>query len=507
MGFRFSRRTLFGGLLASPFFAKPSPGATSSSSTNLYEAIGVKPIINCRGTFTIISGSQSLPEVKRAMEEASHYYVHMDELMNAAGKRLAELTKAEWGMVTNGCAAALAHATAACIAGGDPEKMQRMPVLTGLKNEVIVPRHSRNDYDHAVRMTGVTMVTVDTAEQFEAAFNPRTAMVMVLSSPKAEGGPLSIKNCAAMAKKHNVPMIVDAAAEELVIPNIHLAAGATMVAYSGGKCMRGPQTAGLLLGPKDLIQAAWINSAPHHAFGRAMKVGKEEIMGMLAAVEMWTKRDHAAEWKQWESWNSYIADRVTKVQGVTTSIDQPEDLSNHAPVLRIKWEPAQLGITGPAVASILMEGKPRITVVSGPENGVGIMPYMMMPGDHKIAADALYAVLSKPPKSMPPAPHAAPVTDLTGQWNVHLEYILGDANHTLSINQSSEALTGLHKSDLMSGELKGSMNGSDVHFRSAHRWEGKVITYDFAGKVQGGKITGTVGLAEYSSAKWTAERS
>lgn len=477
-----------------------------NSGPNLYEAIGVQPIVNCRGTFTIISGSQSLPEVKKAMEEASHYYVHMDELMNAVGKRLAVLTGAEWGMVTNGCAAALAHATAACIAGGDPEKMQRMPVLTGLKNEVIVPRHSRNDYDHAVRMTGVTMITVDTAEQFEAAFNPRTAMVMVLSSPRAETGPLSIKNCAAMAKKHNVPMVVDAAAEELRVPNIHLAAGATMVAYSGGKCMRGPQSAGLLLGPKDLIQAAWINSAPHHAFGRAMKVGKEEVMGMLAAVEMWTKRDHAAEWKQWESWNSYIADRVTKVRGVTTSVEQPEDLSNHAPVLRIQWDPAQLGITGPAVANILMEGKPRITVVSGPENGVGIMPYMMMPGDHKIAAEALFAVLSKPPKFPAPTPVTAPVTDLTGQWNAHLTYILGDAKHTLAFSQSGPILTGNHKSDVMAGDLKGSMDGSKLHFRSSHRWEGKIISYDFTGTVDGNTITGIVGMAEYGTAKWTAVR-
>ncbi|MES1262687.1 MAG: selenocysteine synthase, partial [Acidobacteriota bacterium] len=136
---------------------------------NLYPSLGVQPIVNCRGTFTIITGSQSLPEVKKAMELASHGYVHMDELMEATGKRLAELTRAEWGIVTNGCAAALAHATAACITGGDPEKMQRMPDLTGLKNEVVVPRYARNVYDHAVRMTGVKMIEVDTAAQFEAA--------------------------------------------------------------------------------------------------------------------------------------------------------------------------------------------------------------------------------------------------------------------------------------------------------------------------------------------------
>jgi len=168
---------------------------------NLYESIGVTPIVNCRGTYTIITGSQTLPEVKRAMEEASHAYVHMDELMEAVGQRLAELTKAEWGIVTAGCAAALTHATSACICGGDPEKMQRVPNLTGLKNEVVVPRYSRNEYDHAVRMLGVKMVEVETTAEFEAALSPRTAMVMILSCPAAEKGELSIENACAMARR------------------------------------------------------------------------------------------------------------------------------------------------------------------------------------------------------------------------------------------------------------------------------------------------------------------
>src|SRR5213079_2394292 len=162
--------------------------------------------------------------------------------------------------------------------------------------------------------------------------------------------------------------MVDAAAETLTIPNKHLMRGATLVAYSGGKCMRGPQTAGLLLGPKDLLKAAWLNSAPHHAFGRSLKVGKEEIMGMLAAVEMWTKRDHDAEWKMWLSWLDAIGDRVKSVAGVTTEISQPNDLSNHAPQLHIKWDGAALGITGKEVEDLLGKGRPRIVV--GGSNGV-----------------------------------------------------------------------------------------------------------------------------------------
>src|SRR5260370_20827699 len=151
-------------------------GATRAE-INIYQRIGVEPVINCRGTFTIISGSQSLAEVKKAMDEASRHYVHMDELMDGVGRRLAEITKAEWGIVTAGCAAALAHATAACIAGANPEKMQRLPNLAGLKNEVVMPRQSRNVYDHAIRMTGVTMISPGTREEFLAALGPRTAMV------------------------------------------------------------------------------------------------------------------------------------------------------------------------------------------------------------------------------------------------------------------------------------------------------------------------------------------
>src|SRR5713101_420768 len=188
-----SRRGLFGatgkGFLAGllgrfPVLAAPKP------ESNIYQRIGVEPVINCKGTFTIISGSQSLPEVKRAMDEASRYYVHLDELMNGVGKRLAELTKSEWGIVTAGCAAAITHATAACIAGTDPEKMQQIPDLTGLKNEVIMPRYSRNVYDHAARMTGVKIVEVETPEQLERAINPKTAMALILACPESEKAPL-----------------------------------------------------------------------------------------------------------------------------------------------------------------------------------------------------------------------------------------------------------------------------------------------------------------------------
>ncbi len=480
---------------------------------NLYESIGVTPLVNCRGTFTIISGSLTLPEVKLAMAEASRHYVHLDELMLAVGQRLAELTQAEWGIVTAGCAAALTHATSACIAGTDPEKMQRMPKLDGMKNEVIIPVHSRNVYDHAVRTTGVNIIEVDTPEQLESAIHPRTAMIMIMSSPRSESGPMSTENICKIARAKGIPVIVDAAAETLTIPNKHLQRGANMVAYSGGKCLRGPQAAGLLLGQKDLLQAAWANSAPHHAFGRALKAGKEEIMGMLAAVEMWVKRDQKAEWAEWEARLNFISAQVTTIKGVTTEVLQPEDLSNHAPQLRIKWDGAALGITGKEVEERLLNGKPRIAV--GGSSGVRpdsmkssltIMPYMMQPDDHKIAAPAIYALLSKPPQIPTPVRPSGTPAQVAGSWDVRIEYLLGNSTHHFTIQQSGSGLTGEHAGETLHGSLRGTVYANEVNLRSSQKIQGTSLSFDFRGIVEGNSMKGSVSLGEYGPAKWSAVR-
>ena len=518
---KLTRRTLFQqtGVAAAALAAgKPSPAANTTAGAlqvgpNIYESIGVTPLVNARGTFTIITGSCTLPEVKKAMDEASRHFVQMDELMDAVGRRLAELTKADWGLVTAGCCAAITHATAACIAGANPEKMQKLPYLDGLKDEVVIPKHSRNVYDRAARMLGAKIVEIDSADDLAQAFNSKSAMVYIMASPRAEQGPVSIDNVIRVAREHNVPVLVDAAAEELTIPNKYLIRGATMAAYSGGKCIRGPQAAGLLLGPKDLLQAAWLNSAPHHAFGRSLKVGKEEIMGMLAAVEMWTRRDHDAEWKQWENWLAYISDKVTAVPGVKTQVMQPEDLSNHTPTLRVNWDGAALGITGSEVEDILLRGKPRIAIAGGrgkrPDmmaSSVTICPYMMAPDDHKIVAQALYAVLSKPPKiTVPPRPEGA--AQIAGNWKVHLEFVYGSDDHTFAIDQNGNTIEGDHKSELHDGTLRGAIYGDQVEFRSMHRAPGDGVAYDFVGTAQGsGSMTGTVTMGEYWSAKWHAVR-
>src|SRR5882762_1665125 len=259
------------------------------------------------------------------------------------------------------------HAAVACVrAAAQPDLHVRIPNLTGFpKDEVIIPKHSRNVYDAAVRAVGVHVVEVGTGEELEAAFGPRTAMVYILAGPEADKGPLSTRAIAQMANRKGVPVLVDAAAEILTVPNVHLENGATLVAYSGGKCIRGPQTGGLLLGRKNLVQAAWVHSAPHHGYSRSMKVGKEEAIGMLMAVEMWMKRDHKAEWSRWLSWLDYIAKQVSTIDGVTTSVAETSELSNRTPSLSIRWDPKRLGISGAAVAKHLFDSEPRITTPGG----------------------------------------------------------------------------------------------------------------------------------------------
>jgi D-glucosaminate-6-phosphate ammonia-lyase len=510
-----SRRNIFsasGILGALHSWSGRAYAASLKTGPAIYQSIGVKPLINCKGTFTIISGSQSLPEVKAAMEAASRHYIHLDELMAAVGQRLSELTQAEWGMVSNGCAAALSHATAACIAGADPERLQRIPNLTGLKNEVISPAYSRNVYDHAVRATGAHVVTVNTLEEYRRAFNSRTAMVMILAGP-GDRGPLGLDKLAPLAKERGVPVLVDAAAERLTIPNVHLAAGADLVAYSGGKCLRGPQAAGLLLGRKDLVQAAWLHSAPHHAFGRSMKAGKEEIIGMLAAVEMWVKRDHKAEWAEWESWLSTIATAVKAVNGVSTEILQPDSISNNAPQLRIKWDGEQLGVCGKTAEKLLLDGEPRI-IVGGAmghrrtgvkESSLTIMPYMMMPGDAAIAARRISELLAKPPREDFSRP--APAVNVAGQWDVEIEFLLGRTKHRVMFEQRDNgALTGSHFGETLSADLRGTVEGREVWFRSSHRYEGTAIGYEFTAQLDGDSMAGQVEMGEYGKARFTARR-
>jgi L-seryl-tRNA(Ser) seleniumtransferase len=518
-----TRRDLFtsGSLLAIPALLRGRAGAAPPPSTpstgalqvgpNIYQSIGVRPFISGTGTLTVNGGSLELPEVRAAMDAAAQHMVQLDELMEAVGRRLAELTHAEWGIVTAGCAAAMTHATSACVAGGNPDKHIHLPNTAGLgKDEVIIPKHSRNNYDAAIRAVGVRIIEVENAQELEAAIGPRTAMIYIFAGPRADAGPPSFEEITRIARQHNIPVLTDAAAELLTIPNVHLQRGSTMVAYSGGKQLRGPQCSGLLLGRKDLLKAAWVHSAPHHGFSRNMKIGKEEIIGALAAVEAWVKRDHKAEWQAMLARLDHIAKKVSSINGVSTEVREPTGLSNRSPGLNIRWDAAKLGITGQQVSHILNTTEPRILVGSsrGSQNGILITAFNLSPGNETIVADRLHAVFSAPRPAKTPEPPKQPVADLSGVWDLHIEYAASAGEHSLSLQQQDGRIQGVHRGEFVARDLTGTIEGDTVEFRSSLPEEtiGNALNFTFTGKINGDMMSGNLDMGEYLSARWSAKR-
>ena len=517
---RLTRRDFFksGSLLGfMALYSKPSAATPAQPSgalrigPDIYQSIGVRPFINGTGTLTVNGGSLELPEVRAAMDAAAQHMVQLDELMDGVGKRLAELTGAEWGIVTAGCAAAMTLATLACVAGGNPDKHIRLPNMDGLgKDEVIIPKHSRNNYDAAIRAVGVRLIEVNSAQELEAAIGPRTAMIYIFAGPQADAGTPSYEEITRIARQKNIPVLTDAAAEVLTIPNVHLQRGSTMVAYSGGKQLRGPQCSGLLLGRKDLVTAAWVHSAPHHGFARNMKIGKEEIIGALAAVEVWVKRDHKAIWQHMMDQMNQIAKRVTSISGITAEVREPTGLSNRSPGLNIRWDAAKLGISGQQVSQILDTTEPRILVGAsrGGQNGISITAFNLKPGDEKVIADRLVAVLSAPPKMKGEESPKAPVTDLTGVWDIRIEYRASTGDHTLSLHQQGGSIQGIHRGEFAARDLTGVIDGDSVRLQSRlpERAIGNALSFTFTGKVDGETMAGELDMGEYMKARWSARR-
>jgi uncharacterized pyridoxal phosphate-dependent enzyme len=503
-----------------PAWQAKRPAPPVATQPNVYTSIGVRPLINGRGTLTIIGGSIELPEVRAAKQAANLQHAHIDEVMEAVGRRLAELTGAEWGMVSAGCAAAMSHATAACVAGGNPDLHVRIPNLEGFaKDEVIIPAASRNAYDAAIRAVGVRIIEVDSPEALRLAIGPRTAMIYIFAGPRYDSGPMSTEAICAVANSHGVPVFVDAAAEGLTVPNVHLQRGATLVGYSGGKYIRGPQSAGLLLGRKDLVKAAWVHSAPHHGYARSMKVGREEMIGMLAAVESYVRRDHQAEWNEWVARCDRIAARVTKLAGVSAIVQREPgvSLSNRSPRVIVRWSAAQLGLTGARAAELLDQGEPRIALGGGgggqgmPElpgdTGISVTSAMLAEGDDEIVGRRIVEVLSAPHALPPAAPPRPPSADLSGRWNVSIAYAAGSATHILHLQQDGNRLKGIHHGNFLTRDIAGTVDGDAVTLASiVTERHGDALVYRFAGRVSGGSMTGTLDLGEYLGATWEAAR-
>jgi L-seryl-tRNA(Ser) seleniumtransferase len=384
---------LVGGLFASDAFAAPA-----AKIPDYFASLGVKPFINAAGTYTMLTASLMLPEVVAAMDYASRRFYRLNDVQDAVGKRLAELLGAEAAMVTSGAAGALTIGTAACLTGDDQKKISQLPDVTGLKSEVLIQKAHRYGYEHAVRATGVRMVQVETAADVEKAASDRTAMMLFLNDADPRGE-IHAAEWVSLGKKLGIPTFTDASAD--VPPAEHLSKyvkmGFDLVTFSGGKGLCGPQNAGILMGRKDLVAAARLNTSPYgDCLTRGMKVKKEDMLGMLVAVECYLKRDHAAESREWDRRCNVIASAAKKFPSVTTEVVMPP-VANHTPHLFIHWDDAKLKIGPREVMNRLRTGTPAIEACPMTDDKQLVFTvWMLQPGEAELIARTLTKILTKP---------------------------------------------------------------------------------------------------------------
>ncbi|HYM13197.1 MAG TPA: hypothetical protein VEU62_20825 [Bryobacterales bacterium] len=360
----------------------------------IYRQLGVRPLINAAGTYTTLTGSLITERSRRAMEEASRCFVPLIDLQKAAGARIASLLNVEAAMVTSGATGAIMLATAACVTGGDPQKIRRIPDTTGMKNEVIIPRQHRNGFDHGARNVGVKLVEVDTVNDLKAAVNSKTAMLYFTNIFEYRGQ-IKRKEFLEVGKQHGIPVFNDAAAELPPADNLSsiVHEGFDLVGFSGGKGLRGPQSAGLLLGRKDLIEAAHLNNNPHDdTVARAAKVGKEEIMGLLAAVDEYAHRDHEADQRLWRSFMENIAKDLRGIPTVTAEVYTPGPGGHPIPYLRVQWDQDRLRLRYADCTQQLRDGEPSIEV-NGGADGLSLASYNLFPGEERIVGYRLRGIL------------------------------------------------------------------------------------------------------------------
>jgi L-seryl-tRNA(Ser) seleniumtransferase len=372
-------------------------GPSGAAARDVIQELAVRSFINAAGTFTALTGSLMRPEAVAAMQVAARQYVKLEELQDAVGRRIAELLHCQSALVTAGCASALSLATAACVAGKDPERIRRLPDTSGMKSEVIVQKTHRVGYDHAIRNAGVKLVEVVTRQEMEAAIGEKTAMMFFLNlaDPK---GKIHHQEFVEIARSRGIPTLIDAAADVPPVDNLwrFTQMGFDLVAFSGGKGLRGPQSSGLLLGRKDLIDAAKLNNCPNgDTLCRTNKVNKEEIVGMLVALESYLKEDHAAVWKEWEARCHRIAEALKEFPDVRTQIVVPP-IANAVPHLHIRWDTQARHISGAEMVRKLREGKPSIEVPPGARYPLVIGVWMMEAGDDAIVGRRIREILTGP---------------------------------------------------------------------------------------------------------------
>ncbi len=384
------------------FSSSAAPNAAAAvtgfgQTGNPYEELGVTTVINCQGTMTMLGGSLLRPELEAVMAMAGRHFVSIPELEVAAGKRIAGMLKLPGDytvLVTSGAAAAIESGLAGILTGNNESFIKQIPDLTGMKSEVIIQKSHRNPFDHQLRNTGIKLIEIETRDQLRQAVNDRTAM-MHFSNFANAAGQIKVDEWVKLGKQYNIPCMNDAAADTPPVSHLwdYANMGYDLITFSGGKAMRGPQCAGLLIGRKELVANALLNNSPHEdTIGRSQKVGKEEIIGMVKALEVYLKEDHDALAKEWQARLDGIAKQLARIPGVSTSFFTP-DIANHVPHMEITWD-AKISATPQEISKLMRSGKPAIVVAVGEDRpGLAMNSFMLQPGEDKIVAEQLSRVL------------------------------------------------------------------------------------------------------------------
>jgi uncharacterized pyridoxal phosphate-dependent enzyme len=363
---------------------------------NYFRELGIRTFINAAGTYTAMTGSLMHEEVTDAWISSSKEFVMLDEVQDKVGEKIAGMCHAEAAAVTSGCYSALVLGMAGVLTGNDVKKVAQLPHLEGMKSEVIAQKSHNVGYIHALTLTGVKVIEVETTQDVENAINEKTAMMFFMNYA-APDGKIQHEEWISLAGKHKIPTMIDIAADVPPVENLwkYNDMGFDLVCISGGKALRGPQSAGILMGRKDLIAAARLSSCPRSiTIGRGMKVNKEEIIGMYIALEKYINTDHEKEWKEWENMTSVIVSAAKKVEGVTTVVSVPP-IANHTHALNISWDKNKVKISRDELQDRLRKGNPSIEVMSGKDNSINITVFMLKPGQEKIVAARLYDELKK----------------------------------------------------------------------------------------------------------------
>src|SRR5690242_10953248 len=413
LGSNWNRRTFLGsvaalaGLLAAPkrLFASARTATRTVSgfgqSGNPYEELGVTTVINCEGTMTMLGGSLPHPELEAVMMQAGRHFVSIPELEVAAGNKIAEMLKLPEGytaLVTSGAAAAMQSGLAGILTGDNETLIRKIPDLTGMKSEVIIQKSHRNPFDHQLRTTGVKLVEIETREQLRHAISERTAMMHFTNFANA-AGQIKVDEWVKLAKQYNILSMNDAAADTPPVSHLwdYANMGYDLITFSGGKAIRGPQCAGLLLGREDLIHYALLNNSPYEdTIGRSQKVGKEEIVAMVKALELHLAEDHDALARGWQQRLESISQQITKVPGVSTTYFMPP-VANHVPHMNITWDNNRIHLTPQDASRQLRAGTPSIVIGGGKEGSEGrpglvMNSFQLQPGEEKIVAEQMVSL-------------------------------------------------------------------------------------------------------------------